>query len=203
LKFTPFQIAVHVAAWLPLGWLAFDFFNGRMAINPIQELSQRTGRYALYLLVLSLTCTPLNTLFGWRQALKVRRPLGLYAFMYAALHFLIFVGLDYGFNWAFLKPVVLEKPFIIAGAAAGTILLALAVTSFRGWQKRLGKHWKRLHRLVYLAAGLVIAHYAWAVKGDLLRLQGNILAPLVFGLVVAALLVMRLPAVARLRRRSV
>jgi sulfoxide reductase heme-binding subunit YedZ len=160
--------------------------------------------------VLSLACTPVNTLFGFRQVIGVRRALGLYAFMYAAIHVTIFTVLDYGLDWGLLLEAVLEKRFIFVGLAALLILLSLATTSFKWWQKRLGKNWKRLHRLIYVASGLVIVHYTWATKGDLLRLQGDIWQPLSFGAVVAILLVLRIPAIrraitsfrARLKRRQ-
>lgn len=194
-KFTPLQIATHIAAWIPLVWLLWDAFTNNLTINPIQAATQRTGKYALVMLVLSLACTPLNTVFGFRQALQVRRALGLYAFGYAAIHFSIFIGLDYGFNWALLLAEIVEKRYVLVGLGALLILLTLAITSFKWWMKRLGKNWKRLHRLVYLAGGLVILHYAWAAKGDILRLQGDIWQPLAFGAVVALLLVARIPGV--------
>jgi sulfoxide reductase heme-binding subunit YedZ len=200
-------VAVHVGAWLPLAWLAWDASAGNLTVNPIQAAEQRTGRYALTLLVLSLSCTPLNTLFGFKPALKVRRPLGVYAFMYAAIHFSLFIGLDYGFDWFLIPGAIFEKPYTVVGLSAGVILAALAVTSFKWWMKRLGKYWKLLHRLVYLAGLLVIIHYAWAVKGDLLRLQGDILKPLLYGLLVAFLLIIRLPpirkAIVNLRKRRI
>jgi len=199
-KFTPLQILVHLLAWSLAAWLAWDAWTGNLTVNPIQAATQRTGKYALVLLVLSLACTPLNTLFGFRQALSARRALGLYAFMFAAMHFAIFIWIDYGFNWEFIRLEIIDKRFILVGASALTILTVLAATSFKWWMKRLGKRWKSLHRLVYLAAPLVVLHYAWASKGDLFRLQGNILQPLAFGLVVILLLLVRLPA---LRKRAV
>lgn len=194
-KFTPFQLTAHLAAWFLLAWLIFDFFAGRMSVNPIQEITQRTGRYAIWFLIASLACTPLNTLFGLRQALPARRTLGLYAFMFAALHFLTFSGLDYQFDWTLLKYEILEKNYIIVGAIVFLILLALAFTSTKGWQKRLGKKWRSLHRLVYIAGLLVVLHYAWAKKGDIFRLQGDIVLPLIAGGVVVLLLLLRLPIV--------
>ena len=188
-----FRILVHLGAWVPLAWLAWDAYAGNLTVNPIQDLEQRTGKYALTLLTLSLACTPLNTLFGFRPAVAVRRALGLYAFFYAALHFLIFIGLDYSFDLSLILDVVFEKPYIVAGLSALIILVLLASTSFKWWQKRLGKNWKRLHRLIYLAAGLVILHFAWAAKGDLLRLRGDILQPFYYGLAVALLLIIRIP----------
>jgi sulfoxide reductase heme-binding subunit YedZ len=187
---------MHLAAWLPLAWLVFDFWNGSM-INPVQEITQRTGLYALILLIASLACTPANTLLGWRQAINLRRPLGLYAFGYALLHFLSFTGLDYAFQWALLNEAIFQKPYVFIGMLALFILLALAVTSFPSWMKRLGKNWKRLHRLVHLAGMLVIIHFAWSVKGDFLRLQGDVGQPLAFGIALALLLSVRLPVVRR------
>jgi sulfoxide reductase heme-binding subunit YedZ len=200
LKLTPLQILVHLFAWGLAAWLALDAWTGNLTVNPIQAAEQRTGKYALVLLVLSLACTPLNTLFGFRQAITVRRSLGLYAFLFAAAHFTVFIWLDYGFNWEFLRAEIIDKLFIIVGAVALIILTLLAATSFQWWMKRLGKRWKNLHKLVYLAAPLVVLHYAWARKGDIFRLQGDILQPLAFGIVVILLLLTRLPA---LRKRAV
>jgi sulfoxide reductase heme-binding subunit YedZ len=187
-QFTKFQLFVHLASLVPLAWLIVDFLGDNLTVNPIQALTLRTGKYALIWLILSLACTPANTLFGFRPALKVRRALGLYAFLYASLHFLIFVGLDYGFDPVLLREAIFEKRFALVGFAAFLILLALAVTSTRGWMKRLGKNWTRLHRLVYLAGALVIVHYVWLVKAD-------IRVPLLYGAGVALLLSARIPAV--------
>lgn len=204
-KLSPLQIAVHLAFWGLAGWLAWDALNGNLTVNPIQAATQRTGKYALIFLVVSLACTPLNTFFGFRQALTARRAFGVYAFLWAAVHFAIFIWIDYGFAWEFIKIEIVEKRYIIVGATALTILTALAATSFKFAQKRMGKNWKRLHRLVYIAAPLVILHYAWARKGDLFSLRGDVVQPLLFGAAVALLLAARLPFVrrtaARLRAR--
>jgi sulfoxide reductase heme-binding subunit YedZ len=191
------RIAVHLAAAGLLVWLLVDYYTGGLGVNPIQAAIQRTGRYAISLLVLSLACTPLYNLFGWRQALTVRRALGLYAFLYAALHMLLLVGVDYRFDWATLFGELFPKRYILVGISTLVILTVLAVTSFKWWMKRLGKNWKRLHRLVYLAGALAVVHYAWALKGDILRLQGDINLPLVYGLVLALLLIVRIPPVRR------
>jgi len=205
IKVNTLQILVHGAVWGLVAWLLWDYFTGNLTFSPIQAATQRTGKYALILLVLSLACTPLNTVFGFRQALKVRRALGLYAFMFAAIHFAIFIGVDYAFNWEFIKLEVLDKRFMVVGFSAGLILSALALTSFRWWMKRLGKNWKRLHKLVYLVGILVIVHYAWAKKGDLFSLQGDIIQPFIFGLIILLLLLLRIPVVRKylsnLRRR--
>jgi len=195
LKITPIQFVIHSAAFLLSAWVIWDLFFNTLNINPIQTAMQHSGKIALIFLTLTLACTPLNILFGLRQTLKLRRTLGLFAFMFAAFHFIIFVGIDYAFDWSLLKIEFYEKRFVIVGLTAGTILALLAITSFKWWKKKLGKNWKRLHKFVYLAAGLVIVHYAWAKKGDLFSLQGDILGPLAFGLVLAILLVIRIPAV--------
>jgi methionine sulfoxide reductase heme-binding subunit len=197
LRMSPLQWIVHAAALLLAGWLLFQALTGRLGVNPIQAATLRTGFYAITFLVLSLACTPLNSLFGFRQALKARRPLGVYAFLFALGHLLIFLWIDFGFNWEFLRPELVEKRYIWVGMSAFLILLPLALTSFNWWKRRLGKNWKRLHKLVYLAAPLAVVHFAWVRKGDILRLQGDIVQPLVYGLVVGLLLIFRIPAVRR------
>lgn len=191
---------VHVGAWIPLIVLVWQAVTGNLTVNPVQAAIQRTGKTAFVLLVLSLTCTPLNSIFNFKPALKVRRALGLYAFLYAAGHFLLFSGLDYAFNLEFILADVGGKPYIWVGLSALIILTALAVTSFAWWKKRLGKNWKRLHRLVYLAGVLVALHYAWAKKGDLFTLSGDILQPFLWGLLILVLLAIRIPFVKRTLR---
>lgn len=185
------RVATHIGALVPLAILIWDALNNNLTVNPIQELSQRTGKIALVLLVLSLVCTPLNTVFGLRQVLTLRRPLGLYAFAYAALHLLVFAVLDYGFDPVLLREAIVEKRYVLVGFAAFLLLLPLAITSTKGFQRRLGKRWKQLHRLVYVAALLVIVHYVWLVKADVRE-------PLFYGAIVAGLLALRLPLVRRL-----
>ncbi len=185
-KFTRFQIAVHIGSSIPLILLLWDYFADNLTVNPIQDITFRTGKAALVLLVLSLACTPLNTIFGFKAALKVRRALGLYAFLYVCLHFLTFIGLDYGFDPGLIYEAIFEKRYALVGFAAFLILLPLALTSTQGWMKRLGKNWKRLHRLVYLAGLLVVIHYVWLVKSDIRE-------PLTYGAVVGLLLIARIP----------
>jgi sulfoxide reductase heme-binding subunit YedZ len=189
-RLTRLQWLVHAASWVPLGVLVWDYFQGNLTVNPIQAITQRTGLIALTWLLFSLACTPLSTLFAWRQALKVRRALGLYAFFYAGLHFLTFFVLDYGANLTFIWLDLRDKPYILAGSLALIILIALAMTSTRSSMKSLGKRWKTLHSLVYPASLLVVIHYTWSVKADI-RL------PLVYGGILAVLLLARWP---RLRR---
>jgi sulfoxide reductase heme-binding subunit YedZ len=196
-RYTPLQIAVHGYAWSVLILLIFQFITDNLTANPIQALEQRTGRHALTLLVLSLACTPLNTLFKWTEPLKRRRALGLYAFMYAVIHVLIFLHLDYGLAWSLIAQTIFEKPFIIVGVISFLLLIPLGWTSFDIWKKRLGKNWKRLHQTIYLIAPLVVLHYAWSKKGNFFALQGEIIRPLIYGLIVVLLLVLRIPQVRR------
>jgi sulfoxide reductase heme-binding subunit YedZ len=191
------RIAVHVGALLPAIWILAAVARGDLTANPYQAVEQRTGRTALILLVISLACTPANLLFGWRWALRHRRTLGLYAFAYASAHLLVLVGVDYQFAFRLLRADLTGKPFIWVGAAALMVLAALAGTSFPAWKKRLGKNWKRLHRLAYLAVLLVVVHYVWARKGNLTSLSGDILKPLGFGLVALGLLFLRIPVIRR------
>ncbi len=196
-RYTPLQIAMHLYAWSTVARLILEFATGTISVNPIQELEQRTGRQAITLLVLSLACSPLNALFGWRELLKRRRALGLYAFMYATIHVIIFVDLDYGLAWSQIAKTVLQKPYIIVGLTSFLLLIPLALTSFDIWKKRLGKNWKRLHQLVYLIAPLVVLHYAWSKKGDIFTLQGDIIRPLIYGIIILILLIFRIPPIRR------
>lgn len=190
-SYSKFQWFVHLSAWVPLAWTLLDWARGELTFNPIQAATQRTGLFAITFLVLSLACTPLNTYLGIREAIKVRRALGLYAFMYAAIHLSIFAILDYQLDFSLIGEIVFEKPYAFVGFLSFLILSALAVTSFKTWMKKLGKQWKILHRLVYLAGVLVVIHFFWAVKGNLNSLSGDIQAPLLYGLIVLALLLLR------------
>jgi sulfoxide reductase heme-binding subunit YedZ len=197
LPYTPLQIAVHVFAIGELAWIVIDLLGGRLGVNPLQAMQQRTGRVAITLLVLSLACTPLSNLFGWRELVKRSRTLGLYAFMAAFLHMLIFLDLDNGIAWDAFAQTVAQKPYILFGIATFLLLIPLAVTSFDIWKARLGKRWKRLHQLVYVIAPIAVLHYALSKKGDIFRLQGDIVRPLIYALIIALLLVLRLPAIRR------
>lgn len=189
-KFTKFQLAVHVAALAPLAVLIVAVLTDNLTVNPIQAATLRTGKTAMILLVLSLACTPANAVFGFTQAIKVRRALGLYAFLYAAVHFSIFLGVDYRFDVGLIWLELAEKRYILVGAAALLILIPLAVTSTKGWQRRLKKNWKKIHRWVYVAAILVIFHYVWVQKADITQ-------PLIWGAILGLLLVFRIPVVRR------
>ena len=197
IPYTPLQIAMHLYAWSALVALIFNLITNHLTANPIQAMEQRTGRHALTLLVLTLACTPLNTLFGWSEPLKRRRALGLYALMYATVHVLIFINLDYGLAWSLIIPTVIQKSYIIFGITVFLLLLPLAVTSFDIWKVRLGKNWKRLHQIIYFAAPIAVLHYALSKKGDIFHLTGDIGRPLAYGLAVLILLILRLPFIRR------
>lgn len=196
--FKQIRWGVHLAAWVPLIVLIFDALNDNLTANPIQAATQRTGQAAIILLILSLACTPISTYLGWKDAVKLRRALGLYAFMYAAIHFVLFVIVDFGLQFDLILREFVEKRYLWVGLPAFIILVALAATSFRWAMKRLGKNWKRLHRLIYLGAILVVLHLAFVIKGDLFTLSGDVWKPLAAAIVIGMLLIARLP---RLRRR--
>jgi len=185
----------HLLAWLPLIILVYDYWMDNLTANPIQAATQRTGLTAITLLGLSLACTPLNLLFRWRVVLPLRRTLGLYAFFYALLHLVIFAVVDYGLDMELILGSLLKKQYIIVGASGFIVLLLLASTSFNWMMKKLGKNWKRLHALVYPAALILGLHFAWALKGDIFSLSGNIGLPVVYLGFITLFLVIRIPAV--------
>ncbi len=194
-KWSALQIGVHIFAWLPLLVLIWAYLTNNLTVNPVQAGTQRLGDTALVMLLLSLACTPLNTLFGLKELLRLRRPLGLYAFFYAGLHVLAYVGWDYGFHFSQVAIMLTGKPYLLFGMAALTILVPLAFTSHIYWKKYLGKAWKTLHRFIYLAAVLAVLHLSLIVKGDVFQLRGDIWKPFSAGLTLALFLLARIPPV--------
>ena len=178
------RIILHICALLPLAMLFYDLGYENLSVNPIQDITIRTGKPALVFLVLVLSITPVRKWFGLHSLLQFRRSLGLYAFMYASLHFLVFIGLDYGFDIELLRSSVFKKPYVVLGLLAYLTLVPLAITSTHGWIRRLGKYWKMLHKLVYLAGILAVSHYIWAVKSDIRQ-------PLMFAAVICVMLLAR------------
>ena len=189
------RLAVGLLGAVPGLVLAWRAWQGDLGPDPLGELMRVAGRWALAFLILSLAPTPLRTLFGVRYATAARRPLGLYGFKYAAAHFLIYAGLGCGFRWGPLLETVRRSPFILWGLAALAMMLPLALTSSDGWVRRLGRRWRWLHRLAYLAALLAAWHYASAFKE--LRT-----VPVLVGLLILALLALRIPALAASLRRA-
>jgi sulfoxide reductase heme-binding subunit YedZ len=195
--FRQIRWAVHIAAWIPLVVLIVDTVNNNLTFNPIQAATQRTGDTAIILLGLSLACSPLSTYAGWKDAIKLRRALGLYAFMYATIHFVIFAIVDFGLQFNLIIPEFLQKYYLWAGLPAFAVLCALAATSFRFAMRRMRRNWTRLHRYVYLGAILVVLHLALVIKGDFFRLGGDVWKPVLATIVIGGLLIVRIPRIRR------
>ncbi|MBL1378940.1 protein-methionine-sulfoxide reductase heme-binding subunit MsrQ [Zobellella iuensis] len=158
------KAALHGAAFLPLLWLLWALPAGRFSADPVPELLQYLGDWALRLLLLTLCVSPLAKGLKAAWLIRVRRPLGLWCFAYASLHLLVWLVLDLQLAWGQIGAEILDRGFITLGAVAWLILLLLAITSTQGWQRRLGRHWQQLHNGVYLVALLVPVHFWWAVK---------------------------------------
>jgi sulfoxide reductase heme-binding subunit YedZ len=160
------KTVMWVACVAPAAWLGAGFFLGWLGVNPIEKLTRVTGLTALVLLLVTLAVSPARRLTGWNPLIKLRRPLGLFAFFYASLHFLVWMGLDLTFELAWVWEDIVDRPYITVGFVAFLLLVPLAVTSTRGWIRRLGRRWTLLHRLSYLATGLALVHFYWLVKAD-------------------------------------
>jgi len=186
------RLAVHIGAWGTLLVMAVRFLTNTLTANPILTLERHTGKAALIFLILSLSCSPLSAILGIPALRRRKKALGVYGFMFAAIHLLIFLGLDYGFKLALVWMDVSNKLYIWLGAAAFLLLLALAITTFKKMKQALKKNWKRLHRAVYIISPLVVLHFILIEKGNILTLQGNLKEPLIYGSVVLLLLLLRL-----------
>jgi methionine sulfoxide reductase heme-binding subunit len=159
--------------------------SGALGANPIAEALNELGLMALVLLIASLACTPLKTVFGWTWPIRARRLLGLLAFAYAALHVTVYAGLDQGLYVRAILADVVKRKFIFVGFAAFVMLIPLAWTSTKGAVRRMGYvKWKRLHLLVYPAALCAVVHFVWRVKKDLSE-------PLVYAAILGVLLLVR------------
>ena len=186
------KAVVHALALLPLallGWRAWQVGSGAdidaLGADPVAAIEHTLGLWALRLLLITLAVTPLRQLLGQPLLLRFRRMLGLWTFAYASLHFSAWLGLDLR-GWGALVPgESAERPYITVGFAAWLLLLPLALTSPRGWMRRLGRNWGRLHRLVYAVAVLAVLHFWWVVKADVRE-------PLLYAAILAALLGWRL-----------
>lgn len=189
-------VAWRLAVWLlaggPLLWLAWLVAGGRLGPNPVEFLEHYSGDWALRLLLVTLALTPLRRWSGRAEVLRVRRLLGLWAFVWICLHFATYLTFDLEWSAALLAEDLVERTYITLGFAAWLLLVPLALTSTRGWQRRLGRRWRSLHRLVYPAALLGALHFLWLVKADVRE-------PLVYLGLLAVLLAARLPR--RVRRR--
>ncbi|MDX1268078.1 MAG: protein-methionine-sulfoxide reductase heme-binding subunit MsrQ [Oceanisphaera sp.] len=158
------KVCLHTAAVLPLLWLPWAFEVGRFSADPIPELLQFLGDWSLRLLLLTLCISPLAKKLKNGGLIKVRRLLGLWCFTYASLHLLVWLLLDLQLAWGQIGEEIVKRGFITLGMVSWLVLLLLAVTSTRGWQRRLGSRWQRLHNWTYLAALLIPIHFWWGVK---------------------------------------
>ena len=184
---------VVVGALVPLGAILLRAWRGELGANPIAQALNQLGLVALVFLVAALACTPLKTLFGWTWPIRLRRMLGLFGFFYGLLHVSTYTVLDQGLDWRAVWADVTKRKFIYVGASTFVLLVPLAVTSTSGALKRLGyARWKRLHRLAYVATVLGVIHFLWRVKRDVRE-------PIVYGTVLAVLLLVRLGTYLRVR----
>ncbi len=174
-------------AWL--GWLVADayFYGGRsLTANPIEYINRYLGDWALRILLAALAVTPIKVLLGWKQVIRLRRLIGLFAFFYVVLHVSSYVVLDQFFNWQAIWEDITRRWYITVGMVGLLSLMPLAVTSTKGWMKRLGgKNWNRLHKLVYLAGLAACLHFFMMRKGIQME-------PIVYGAVFAGLMLTRL-----------
>lgn len=155
---------IRIAGVLPLAWFGSNLLRDIYFIDPISALLLRTGRTALIFLFLSLACTPLSFILGRNRLLLARRPLGLYALLYATLHVVIFVGWDYGLNLSLLWQAIVYQQYVLVGAVGLLILAGLGVTSLTSVRRSMGRWWRPFQRLVYLAAVLIVLHVMWQAK---------------------------------------
>ncbi len=180
------KILLWVSALVPAAWLLAGWFLGWLGANPIEALTHVTGMSALVLLLVTLSVTPARRLTGWNPLIRLRRPLGLFAFFYAGLHLSIWAVLDLGLELRWAAEDIAQRPYITVGMAAFLLLVPLALTSTRGWIRRLGRSWSKLHALVYASTALGVVHFYWLVKSDM-RL------PLLLGAVFVVLMAARVP----------
>lgn len=180
--------AVSLVCLLPLLWLVWRGYQGELGANPIEKVIRNLGVWGLRLLIVGLAVTPLARLLRRPRLIRVRRPIGLFAFGYIVLHLTTYIGVDQYFDWAAIWKDILKRPFITIGMAAFLMLIPMAATSFNAAIRRLGPlNWRRLHRLIYLIVPMGVVHYFLLVKADHRP-------PLVYGVIVLLLLGHRLLA---------
>src|SRR5215831_12627762 len=176
---------LFVICFLPAAVLVGEIVSGGLGANPLEAIRDSTGIWTLRFLLITLAISPLRRLTKWHNIIKLRRTFGLFAFFYATLHFVSYIWLDQFFAFGEMLKDFAKRPFIMAGYASFIILIPLAITSTSKWILRLGgKRWQLLHRLVYLSAAAGVLHYFWRVKLDVQR-------PVIYGIILAVLLVLR------------
>ena len=179
------KVLVFLLCLTPLAWLATRVLTGRLGINPVEDLELTTGIWALRFLVMTLAITPVRRLTGWNRIIQYRRMLGLFTFSYVCVHFAIYIGVDQFFAFDLIVKDVVKRPFITMGFTAFVLMIPLALTSTKGWIRRLGKKWQLLHRLIYISGVCAAIHYLWKVKV-------MIGSPVYYAVVIGALLGFRL-----------
>ncbi|WP_282348914.1 MULTISPECIES: protein-methionine-sulfoxide reductase heme-binding subunit MsrQ [Pseudomonas] len=190
MRYPFWRLSVFVVACVwPLLWL-YQAWIFALGPDPGKVLVDRLGLGTLILVLITLCMTPLQKLSGWPGWIAVRRQLGLWCFAYVCLHLAAYLFFVLGLDWGQLGVELSKRPYIIVGTLAFLCLLALAVTSNRYSQRRLGRRWKQLHRLIYAVLGLGLLHFLWIVRADLEEWS-------IYAAVGAFLMLLRVPAVAR------
>ena len=180
------KVPIFLLCLTPLGVLVWSALTANLGANPVEFIQHATGDWTLRFLVFTLCITPLRKLLKLPELIRFRRMLGLFAFFYACLHFLTYLGPDQSFDLKAIWKDVAKRPFITVGFTAFVLLIPLALTSTAGWIRRLGgRRWQILHRAIYISAICGVIHYYWLVKSAVLR-------PLTYGAIVAVLLLWRL-----------
>jgi methionine sulfoxide reductase heme-binding subunit len=175
---------LFIAALTPALWLLFRALTGRLGVNPVEDITLTTGIWALRLLLTTLAITPIRRITGWHPVIQYRRMLGLFAFFYATLHLLTYIVLDQGLAFRYILPDIVKRPYITAGMTAFALMVPLAITSTKGWIRRLGRKWQSLHRLIYVSGIAACLHFLWKVKVPI----GE---PVYYALVLSGLLLFR------------
>ncbi len=179
------KVLVFMLCLLPAVSLGWQFINDNLGANPFEVLTRESGQWVLRFLLLTLAMTPVRTITGYSWPLRYRRMLGLFTYFYASAHLLTYLWLDQFFDWQEITTDILKRPYITLGILAFILLTPLALTSNRGMMRRLGRHWKALHKLVYLIAILGVLHFLLLVKADIRE-------PVIYSLVLMLLLILRL-----------
>ena len=170
---------------MPFCLLVWDSVTGGLSVNPVEDITHRTGDWALRFILVALAVTPVRWISGWNPIIRYRRMVGLLAFFYASLHFSTYIVFDHFFDVSSIFEDVAERKYVTAGFVGFVLMLPLAITSTQGWIRRLGKRWSLLHRFIYVVAIAGVVHFLWLVK-----LENS--EPLVYAAVLAVLLGSRL-----------
>lgn len=185
------KLVVFPLSLFPLANLMFKALENNLGPDPASALTHGLGEWALIFLLLSLTISPARRLTGIEKLIRFRRMLGLFSLFYAILHQMAYLAFMLAWQWQTLLEDLYKRSYIVVGAFALSILIALGVTSTKKMMKRLGKQWGQLHRLVYVAAIFAVVHFLWLVKSDYTE-------PLIYGSVLMLLFILRLGKVKRL-----